>query len=486
VTVEAGLGDDDALLPGHGRTVYRRLAEGDARAQDALMIPETRYAKTADGVYLAYQAVGDGPVDIAWQFDFFGNVDLCWEQPLLGDWLRGLASFSRLILHDRRATGLSSRNVAAPNLETRIADLRVVLDAVESDRPVLAGFSEAGALGALFAASIPDRVSALAWWSPSGRSTWAPDYPWGVRPAYVEAEQRAMEDWGTMDFSRGFAEMEATEGQIISDERARANARYSRHTATPDVALQLSRIWYETDVRGALPAVRVPALLLAWDSPEGWEEAKYVASLMPNAELTAMAGLAAGTGGTEVTEATIDAALEEVRRFVGLDRPPPELTTVLSTILFTDIVGSTQKQASLGDRAWKDLIERHHGIVREALARWRGVENDTAGDGFYATFEGPARAIRCAQEVAERVPELGIEIRAGVHTGECEVIEDKCGGLTVSIGARVAALAGPSEVLVSQTVKDLVAGSGLSFEDAGEHELKGVPDRWRLYRVVGQ
>jgi class 3 adenylate cyclase len=199
---------------------------------------------------------------------------------------------------------------------------------------------------------------------------------------------------------------------------------------------------------------------------------------MPNAEVAIVPGAAWSIEGQRPF-------FDEIRRFIGVERPPAALDTILSTVLFTDIVNSTEKQASLGDRGWKGLVERHHSVVREALDRWHGVENDTAGDGFYATFDGPARAIHCAQEIAERVRDLGIEVRAGIHTGECEVIDGKCGGLTVSIGARVAAIAGPSEVLVSQTVKDLVAGSGFAFEDAGEHEMKGVPDRWHLYRGVG-
>jgi class 3 adenylate cyclase len=440
---------------------------------------ETRYAKTADGVHIAYQVVGDGPVDVVWQFDWVGNVDLIWQHPEIGALLRGLASFARLILHDRRGTGLSSRNVQPPNLETRVADLRSVLDEVGSSRPVLAGVMEGGAPNVLFAASHPDRVRSIVWWAPTARSRWAPDYPWGAGPGYVESDLRSLESWGTVDYGRAFAETEATGGQSISEDRARATAMLSRHTATPDVALALSRIWYETDVRGVLPSVKAPTLLIVSEAiAESRQEADYVASLLPDARTHVL------SGGPRGALDEIPLALEEVRRFVGVELPAPDLDRILSTVLFTDIVGSTEIQVALGDHGWKELVERHHAIVREALERWRGVENDTAGDGFYATFDGPARAIRCAMDVAERVRDLGIEIRAGVHTGECEVIDTKCGGLAVTIGARVAGSAGASEVLVSQTVKDLVAGSGLAFEDAGEHELKGVPDRWHLYRVV--
>ena len=440
-------------------------------------IPDTRYAIAPDDVYIAYQTSGEGPIDIAWQFDFLGDVDLVWEDDFTSPVFERLGGFSRLILHDRRATGLSSRNVPVPNLETRVADLQLVLDAVGAERPVLGGDREGGCPSAIFAATHPERVRSLVWYVPSARSVWTPDYPWGARPEYVEAEQRSLDSWGTAAYGREFLALEATGGQQPNPAWAEHIARRSRHTATPDVARELSRVWYETDVRDVLSAVRVPALLCAFEQDEmNVSEAKYMASLMPDATLLIMPGSEA--------DGDFHSFVEAVRSFLGVDRAP-NLETVLSTVMFTDIVGSTERQATLGDRAWKELVLAHHAVVRGALERWRGVENDTAGDGFYATFDGPARAIRCATEVSERVRDLGIEIRAGVHTGECEVIEGKCSGLSVSIGARVMAHAGPSEVLVSQTVKDLTAGSGFTFEDAGEHELKGVPDRWRLYRVVG-
>ena len=241
----------------------------------------------------------------------------------------------------------------------------------------------------------------------------------------------------------------------------------------------LAEIWYETDVRDVLPSVKVPTLIVAGtDRPRDQERSAYVASLIPGAEMALFPG-------SVLSEENTRPIADTIRRFIGVERLATELDTVLSTVLFTDIVGSTELQSARGDHAWKQLVERHHAVVRAALARWRGLENDTAGDGFYATFDGPARAIRCGLEIVERVRALGIEVRAGVHTGECELIDGKHAGITVSIGARIATLAGSSEVLVSQTVKDLVAGSGLAFEESGEHELKGVPDRWRLYRVTG-
>src|SRR5215204_1356865 len=265
----------------------------------------------------------------------------------------------------------------------------------------------------------------------------------------------------------------------ITEDEIRAYAKLSLHTATPDVARELQRIWYETDIRQVLPSVNVPTLLLDQHITQSdVEETQYVASLMPQADLKVIPqGLLSSP---EVQSAVLD----EIRRFVGVEPPMPELDTVLATVLFTDIVASTEKQSAVGGHAWKELIQRHHAVVRAGLERWHGVEFDTAGDGFYATFDGPARAIRCALDITQRVRELGIQVRAGVHTGECEIVDGKCTGISVSIGARVASTAGPSEVRVSQTVKDLVAGSGLAFKDAGEHELKGVPDRWRLYSAA--
>ena len=404
---------------------------------------------------------------------------MVWEQPRYASWWRELSSFARLILHDRRGTGLSSRNVPVPDLETRVQDLRCVLDAVGSERVVLGGHIEGGAPNVLFASTDPERVSSIVWWEPNARAVATSDYPWGAPPEYLDRTDEAMRtSWGTAEYGARFVEAEGEIGAEHSDDPAMTAfvAKISRHTGTPDVGLALSRVWRETDVRAVLPAVTVPVLLMSRRAHP--EEALHIASLMPNATVELF-------GGTSIDQwEEQDALVDAIRRWVGVEPLRAGLDTILSTVLFTDIVGSTERQAALGDRAWKELVLGHHTVVREALERWHGIENDTAGDGFYATFDGPARAIRCASEIVDRVRDLGIEVRAGIHTGECEVIDSKCGGLTVSIGARVAGHADPSEVLVSQTVKDLVAGSGLTFEDAGEHELKGVPDRWRLYRVV--
>jgi class 3 adenylate cyclase len=449
-------------------------------------IPDPCYVKTEDGAYIAYQVVGDGPVDIAWQFGHLGDIDLVWGLPWESTWFEGLASFARVILHDRRATGLSSRNVAAPNLEMRAADLRAVLDAAGSQSAVLGGKFESMCPCVLLAASDPDRVHALVWWNPAPRMANAADYPWALSQDDAAQELERLKHWGTVECARSWAEDFHSRNRLPMPtvEELRGLASLSRHTCSPDVATELTRIWWESDVRGVLPSVQAPTLLITGDDEgKNTEAAEYVATLMPDAQVKVFPG-GEWPSGREQRERYARPRLEAIQRFVGIEPRRSAMDTILSTVLFTDIVGSTDHQARLGDREWKDLVERHHAIVREALGGWRGVENDTAGDGFYATFDGPARAIHCALEIRERVHELGIAIRAGLHTGECELIDGKHAGIAVTTGARIAALAEPSQVLVSQTVKDLVAGSGFTFETAGEHELKGVPDKWRLYRAA--
>ena len=391
---------------------------------------DTHYAVTPDGVYVAYQIMGDGPIDVVWQSAWPGNIDMEQDGSISRVWFDELASFSRLILHDRRGIGLSSRNVPPPNLETRVSDLLMVLDAVGSEQPVLTGLFESGAANALLAATRPERLRAMVWLQPKPRCAWAPDFPWGWKPDDLEAELHEIEQWGTLAYGRAFVEQEASRGNVMPDDEVALMAKISRNACTPDVARDLTRIWYETDVRDVLSAVQVPTLILSWpERKDDFDCASYVASLIPGAEIVELPGAA-------WTEEDALSSAKEIRRFVGVERRPTELDTILSTVLFTDIVDSTQKQASLGDHRWKQLIERHHIMVREALERWRGVEIDTAGDGFYASFDGPARAIRCAQDACRRVRDLGIQIRAGVHTGECELINEKVGGIAVSIGAR--------------------------------------------------
>jgi class 3 adenylate cyclase len=436
------------------------------------------YARASDGAYIGYRVDGDGPLDIVHQPDWPGNIDVEWDDPMSALWFAKLASMGRLIAHDHRGVGVSSRDVALPTLETRVSDLMCVLDKVHADRPVMIGSLSTGGVNVMAAATRPDLARALVWLEPIARFAWDSDYPWGRRWEELDEELAHLEAWGTESYGRWFLDQEAALDNVLPESMGTSIVKQTRSACTPDVARELARIWYETDVRGVLPSVQVPTLLMVHEErADAVEQARYIADLMPAAEVRTMPGM-------EWKLEETDAWIGEIRRFVGRDLPAPPMETVLATVAFTDIVGSTQKQAELGDRRWKELVLAHHSLVRDALVRWNGIENDTAGDGFYATFDGPARAVRCVNEIVDRVPDLGIQIRAGVHTGECERIDGKVGGLAVSIGARVASKAGPSEVMVSQTVKDLVAGSGLAFEDAGEHDLKGVPDRWRLYRLV--
>jgi class 3 adenylate cyclase/pimeloyl-ACP methyl ester carboxylesterase len=445
---------------------------------------ETHYVKTADGVHIAYQVVGSGPVDVAMDFHAYaGNVDLIWDEPDWGPFAVGFSEFTRLILHDRRGSGASTRNVPPPNLETRAADLLAVLDAVGSESPVLGAAASTGAMHALFAATYPARTSGLVWNYPRARLAWAPDYPWGQRPEMFEAALAETANWGTTEYARDLALGRAAQRAgtphderhklTIDEDIVRRYARVTRNTLSPDVAAEMTRIIWQTDVRDILPSVHTPTALVVGDTdaPAELDEAEYVASLMPNATVHVLSG----RSGLQ-----LEALMDIHRELAGVERRSAA-STVLATVLFTDLVDSTRKQAELGDRRWRELVLAHHAVIRVALSHWGGSEHDTAGDGFFASFAGPARAISCAHEIADRVGDLGLQTRAGVHIGECQLIDGKPGGLAVTIGARLLGTAGPREVVVSQTVKDLVAGSGFSFTDRGDSELKGIPDRWRLY-----
>jgi class 3 adenylate cyclase len=437
------------------------------------------YARPEDDVHIGYRVDGDGPVDIAYQVDWPGNIDHEWAHPAAGAWLRQLSSFARVITHDHRGVGVSTRDVELPTLETRVSDLMSVLGTTATRRPVLAGVFSSGAVNVLLAAMRPAFPRALVWLEPGARYGQTPDYPWGLTAEERELERGFLGLWGTSAYTKAHREDQEAIGNPTAEAWLDPGAIQARNACTPDVAARLNEIWYDTDVQGVLGAVQCPTLLLVHEErTKSVEEAEFIASSMPDAQVRLMPGLA-------WTKEEFPLWAEEVREFAGIPRPPSASTTMLATVMFTDIVGSTERQGAIGNQAWGELISRHHALIRETLTRYEGNEIDTAGDGFYATFDGSARAVRCALEISERVRDLGLEIRAGVHTGECEVIDNKVGGLSVSIGARVAGVAGPSEVLVSQTVKDLVAGSGLEFEAAGEHQLKGVRDRWRLYRAIG-
>ncbi len=435
--------------------------------------PEIRYARSGD-VSLAYAVSGTGPFDLVLVHGFVGNLETVWEQPLRVAFLERLGSFARVIEFDRRGTGLSDRVRDVPTLETRMDDLRAVMDAANSERAAVFATFEAGSMAVLYAATYPERVAALVLYNPIAKGLWAPDYPF----ARTEDEWRSelaeiRERWGEPQF---FAELTRAMAPSRADDPTFLawSAKVLRTGASPGAALAIRRMARDVDIRDVLPSIRVPTLIMhvAWTA----EEARYVAERIPGARRVEIPG-------SDTMFILAPGLDDELERFVKSVWGAPEPETVLSTVLFTDIVGSTERAAELGDRRWAELITSHHTLVRRQLDRFRGRELDTAGDGFFASFDGPARGIRCACAIAESVRELGLDVRAGLHTGECELIGEKLGGIAVNIGARVASRAGPGEVLVSSTVKDLVAGSGIRFADRGAVELKGVPGMWQLFAV---
>jgi class 3 adenylate cyclase len=405
-----------------------------------------------------------------------------WEYGPEARFQRGIASFARVIMMDQRGVGLSDKMKGLPDLETRMDDVRAVLDAAGSTRTALWGVGvDGGALCAMFAATYPERVVALAFWG-GARYAWAPDYPWGTTEEEDAEFRDAIEQgWGQEEHMAEIMRLAGAPAFARNPEAVRWAAKVARNMGAPgDVAL-FDRMLFEIDFRGILPSIHVPTVVMYRQDPKVEGEANYLASKIPGAKTVVL------PAGEDWPPSFGDSqgALRALEEFLdSVKRQEAEFERVLATVLFTDIVGATERAAALGDRAWRDLLERHHAIVRALLERFRGIEVDTAGDGFLARFDGPARAVRCAQALVEAVVPLGIEIRAGLHTGEVELVGDKIGGIAVHTGARVAAKAAPSKVLVSQTVKDLVAGSGLVFEDRGEHELKGIPDLWYLYRAV--
>jgi pimeloyl-ACP methyl ester carboxylesterase len=440
-------------------------------------MPETRYTKAGD-IHIAYQVTGSGPIDLVWVPGFVSHLEYHWEYAEMVRFTNRLAAFSRLIRFDKRGTGLSDRVSTAPTLEQRMDDVKTVMDAVGSERAALFGISEGGPMSLLFAATYPERTTALVVYGSYARRSWAPDHPWGLRDEQWETLFRTMEsEWGG---PMGLARWAPSAGH---DERFKQWwATYLRLAASPGAALAVMRLNRDIDVRHVLPAIRVPTLVLhrTGDQLTNIEQARYMATQIPGAKFVELSG-----DDHIPTVGNADAILDEIEEFLTGVRHGPEPDRVLATVLFTDIVDSTAKAAELGDRRWRNLLASYHTAVQREVTRFRGREIDTAGDGMLAAFDGPARAIRCGLNVTRTAPLLGVAVRAGLHTGECEVMGHKVGGIAVHIGARVAALAGPGEVLVSHTVKDLVAGSGLQFENRGVHRLKGVPEEWPLFAVVG-
>jgi pimeloyl-ACP methyl ester carboxylesterase len=451
------------------------------RTLSGVQVPEVRYAKSGD-VNIAYQVSGEGPFDLVLVPGFVSHVEI--ERSLAGfaRFLERVASFSRLIRLDKRGTGMSDRVSGAPTLETRMDDVRAVMDAVGSRRAAFYGASEGAAMCILFAATYPKRTAALVVRSAYPRRMWAPDYPWGLtEEAYEREVERDLRIFGARD--RASEAVRRLGG--FDDEELRSAVDLFRFGSSPGSLEALHRMNKEIDVRHVLPAVRVPTLILhgSEDTIVPVDVARYMSSRIPMARLVEIPGaghLLHGESAAAIA-AEVERFLKDVWDAGGWEEGEPD--RVLATVLFTDIVGSTAKATELGDRAWRELLERHHALIRRELVRFRGAELDVAGDGFFARFDGPARAIRCACAITESVRELGVEVRAGLHTGECEVMDEKVGGIAVHIGARVAKEAQPGEVLVSSTVKDLVAGSGLRFRERGTTALKGVAEEWRLYAV---
>jgi class 3 adenylate cyclase/pimeloyl-ACP methyl ester carboxylesterase len=440
------------------------------------MAPEIRYARCGE-LNIAYQVVGEGELDLVYVGGWVSSIQGSAEEPTIAHFFERLASFSRLILFDKRGTGLSDPIPLdrLPTLEERMDDIQAVMEAAGSRRAALFGTSEGGPLCALFAATNPDRCSHLVMYGSYAKRLWDADYPWA--PTAHERElwyAQLAEEWEIgADISN--------RAPSADDAVRRWWSRHHQLSASPAQAIALGKMNTNIDIRSALPAIGVPALILhrVDDQDCVVGNGEYLAKHIPGAKYVPLSG-----SDHIPFFGDSDAILDEVEEFLTGIRPAPVPDRVLATVLFTDIVGATERAVELGDRRWLELLTRHNDTVRQALARFRGVEIDTAGDGFLATFDGPARAVRCANAIVKSVRELGLDVRAGIHTGECELDGAKVRGIAVHTAARIQSLAAAGEVLVSQTVRDLVAGSGLEFEDRGAHELKGVPDEWRVYAAV--
>ena len=439
------------------------------------MPPQTRYAKS-DDVNIAYQVTGEGPFDLVLVPGWVSHLENAWEEPSFARFLHRLASFSRLILIDRRGTGLSDPVATLPTIEQRMDDVRAVMDAAGSKKAALFGISEGGAMCIVFAAAYPERTSALILYGTFARGLQDPDYPWGVTAAQLDRFLDLIgREWGTGVTAKVFAPSIAHD-----DRQVEAWGRFERLAVSPGAARALIHMSMTTDVRDVLPVIQVPTLVLhkADDPVIKAGSARYIAEHISGAKYVELPG---GDHFAHTEDA--NAILDEVQKFLTGARHNPEPDRMLATVMFTDIARATERAVEMGDRQWRDLLEQHHHLVRSELQRFRGREVDTAGDGFLATFDGPARAIESACAIQKAVAKIGLAIRVGLHTGECEVMGDKISGIAVHIGARVMAEARPGEVLVSSTVKDLVTGSGLRFIDRGKYSLKGIPGEWNLFTV---
>jgi class 3 adenylate cyclase/pimeloyl-ACP methyl ester carboxylesterase len=439
-------------------------------------VPDVRYARSGD-VAIAYQVTGGGEFDLVFSAGYVTHLTHVVELPRVAAFFDRLASLGRLIRFDRRGIGLSDRARDVPTLETRMDDIRAVMDAAGVRRAALMATGEASGMATLFAATYPERTAALVLWNPFACSLQAPDYPIGEPEAKWLRDLAELEaGWGTTEyFERQFPKVWP---QPWSDDAAtfRWYCETLRCAASPGAALTVYRMAMDVDIREILPAIRVPVLML--HRAAGRDDAKYMSDRIPGARSVEIPGLG------QPWASGADQTLDEIEAFLAVAYGKAEPDTMLSTVLFTDIVGSTERAVSLGDRRWRETLEAHDAVVRRCLDRFRGREIDTAGDGFFASFDGPVRAIRCAVEISRSMRDLCVDVRSGLHTGECELRGDKLAGIAVNVGARVAAKATAGEVLVSSTVKDLVIGSNIEFVDRGAHVLKGVPGQWQLFAAA--
>lgn len=440
------------------------------------MIPDTKYAKSGD-ISIAYQSIGNGELDLICVLGWVSNVEYVWEEPTISSFLKRLSTFSRLIILDKRGTGLSDRVSQMPTLEERMDDVRAVMDAVGSQKAALLGVSEGGSMCALFAATYPERSLGLILCGSFAKRIWDAEYPWAPTPQERENFFDVIrKGWG------GVGDLATIAPSMCNDERFKKWwASYLRRSASPGDALALAKMNTEIDIRNILSSIHVPTLVLhrKADMDSNIGEARYIAKKIPQAKLVEFEGQdhLPWVGESHLI-------LDEIELFLTGALKQNDTERILTTVLFTDIVGSTQKALELGDTGWRHLLENHNELVRKELTRYRGREIKTTGDGFFATFDGPARAIKCACAISESVRQLGIEVRTSLHTGECEILGEDLGGVAVHIGARVLSYADASEVLVSSTVKSLVAGSGIQFKNKGKFVLKGIPDNWELYTVM--
>jgi class 3 adenylate cyclase len=438
--------------------------------------PAARYAKAGD-LHIAYVTAGEGPVDLVWVPTWVSQVEHLWEEPTVAAFFDRLTRFCRLIMFDRRGSGMSDPMDGAPTLEEQMDDVLAVMDAVGSETAAILGHLEGGPLAAMFAATHPQRTRALLFYGTFARATYAPDYDWAwTREQRATANREVLEHWGEGLLAAAVAPSRAGDAAFLE-----WAARLERLAGSPGAIAKVLDLIGDLDVREVLPSIRVPTLVMhrREDTTILVQHARYIAERIPGARYVELEGSDHLFSGGDT-----DAVVGEIEEFLTGSRRQREPDRMLATVMFTDIVGSTERAAQLGDRDWRGLLERHDDLVRRALNRHRGREVKRTGDGFLATFDGPARAIRCAESIAEAMSTLGIEVRAGLHTGECEVMNGDLGGLAVHIGARVMNCAEAGEVLVSSTVKDLVVGSGIEFEDRGARELKGVPGEWRLFAVA--